>query len=40
MFVTNVAGLDRLGGLLSQMSRAWEADTEALDEITGPEAGQ
>jgi hypothetical protein len=40
MFVINAAGLDRLGELLGQTGRAWEADAAALDEIAGPEAGQ
>jgi hypothetical protein len=40
MFVINRAGLDRFGELLGQMGRAWDADAAALNEITGPEAGQ
>jgi hypothetical protein len=40
MFVINRAGLDRLGELLGQTSRAWEAGAGALREVTGPEAGQ
>ena len=40
MFVINGAGLEHLGELLGQMGRAWDADAAALDEITGPEAGQ
>jgi hypothetical protein len=36
MFVINRAGLDRLGELLGQTDRAWDADAAALDEITGP----
>ena len=39
MFVINGAGMNRLGELLSQTGRAWEADAEAMDHITGPEAG-
>jgi hypothetical protein len=40
MFAINRAGLDRVGELLGQTSRAWEADAVALREITGYEAGQ
>ena len=40
MFVINGARLERLGELLGQTTRTWEADASALGEITGPEAGQ
>ena len=37
MFVINRAGLERLGDLLEQVGRAWDADADAVREI---EAGQ
>ena len=40
MFVINRAGLDRFGELLRPDGLAWDADAAALNEITGPEAGQ
>lgn len=37
MFVFNRAGLDRLGGLLEHMGRAWEAGCAVVGEVTGRE---
>jgi hypothetical protein len=37
MFVINGAGLERLGDLLEQMGRTWDADADEVHEV---EAGQ